>query len=77
MDERFKNYIKKLVQPMRPYEPGEDLQAQGISVWDGDIIELGGMVAVNPDNLEDKWYVAKDFFEKNYIPADITPQPTP
>lgn len=77
MDEKFKNYIKKSIQPMRPYEPGEDLQAQNITVYGKDIPELGGMVAVNPDNPTDQWYVSKDFFEKNYIPADITPQPTP
>lgn len=64
MDERFKNYRKKLMQPMRPYVPGEDLT--GISVNKEDTPELGGMIAVNPSNLEDKWYVGKDFFENNY-----------
>ena len=63
----FRNYVKKSIQPMRPYVPGEDLDAQGISVWDGDVPEEGGMVAVNPKNLDDKWYVAKAFFEDNYV----------
>ena len=70
LDSRLKNYTKKSIQPMRPYEPGEDLQAQGISVWEGDTPELGGMIAINPDNPSDQWYVAKDFFEKNYEPVD-------
>lgn len=49
----FKNYIKKTLQPMRPYVQGENLEAQGISVWDGDVIEKGGMVAQNPKNPDD------------------------
>lgn len=58
------NYRKKNVQPMRPYVPGEDLT--GISVNKEDSPELGGMIAVNPKNPEDRWYVAKKFFEDNY-----------
>lgn len=60
----FKNYRKKSVQPMRPYVPGEDMTH--ISVSESDTLEEGGMVAVNPENQEDRWYVAKKFFEDNY-----------
>lgn len=63
----FKNYRKKSVQPMRPYVPGEDLT--GVSVSPEDTLELGGMIAVNPSNPNDKWYVAKAFFEANYVEA--------
>ena len=63
----YSNYRKKNVQAMRPYVPGEDLSA--VSVSAEDTPELGGMIACNPDNPADKWYVAKDFFEKNYVPA--------
>lgn len=63
----WKDYIKKVVQPMRPYIPGEDLT--GISVWEGDEPEEGGMIAVNPNNLSDQWYVAKKFFTENYVEA--------
>ena len=63
----FKNYMKNTLQPMRTYIPGEDLESQGVSVWDGDVPEEGGMIAINPKNPEDKWYVAKKFFEDNYI----------
>ena len=45
----------------------EDLT--GISVNKEDTPELGGMIAVNPSNPEDRWYVAKQFFEDNYVPA--------
>lgn len=63
----IKNYRKKNVQPMRPYVPGEDLT--GISVSAEDSPEDGGMIAVNPSNEADKWYVAKAFFEENYVEA--------
>ncbi len=61
---QFKNYRKKHVQPMRPYHPGEDLT--GVSVSEQDTPGVGGMIAVNPNNPDDKWYVAKKFFEENY-----------
>ena len=63
----FKNYRKKNVQPMRPYIPGEGLT--GISVNKEDTPEEGGMIAFNPKNPNDQWYVSKQFFEENYIEA--------
>lgn len=60
----FKDYRKKNVQPMRPYVVGEDLT--DISVSAEDTPEEGGMIAVNPDNEVDKWYVGKQFFQDNY-----------
>lgn len=62
----YRYYRKKNVQPMRPYVPGEDMT--GISVSTGDTPELGGMIAQNPTNPKDKWYVSKKFFEENYEP---------
>lgn len=64
----IKLYRKKNLQGMRPYIPGEDLTC--ISVNKEDTPELGGMIAVNKDNSEDRWYVAKKFFEDNYELAD-------
>ena len=64
----FKNYIKNKVQPMRPYIMGEDME--GISVWEGDVLEPGGMIAVNPTDPIDMWYVSKVFFNENYILAE-------
>ena len=66
----FKDYIKQTLQPMRPYIDGEDLASQGVSVWDGDIPEVGGMVAINPKDPTDMWYVSKEFFEHNYNLAE-------
>lgn len=64
----FQFYRKKNVQPMRPYVEGEDLT--GISVNKEDTPEIGGMIAINPKNREDRWYVAKKFFEDNYELAE-------
>jgi len=63
----MQNYRKKNVQPMRPYVVGEDMSA--ISVNAEDTPELGGMVAHNPKNVADQWYIAKQFFEDNYEEA--------
>ncbi len=60
----MRNYRKKNFQPMRRYIPGEDLT--GISVAECDTLEEGGMIASNPDDVGDKWYVAKKYFEDNY-----------
>lgn len=60
----FKLYRKKALQPMRPYVVGEDLT--GILVNKEDTPELGGMIARNPLNHENQWYVAKKFFNDNY-----------
>ena len=52
---------------MRAYVPGEDLT--GISVNEQDNPEMtGGMIAQNPKNPEDQWFVAQAFFEDNYEP---------
>ena len=61
---KFVQYRKKGIAEMRPYILGEDIT--GISVSVGDTLEDGGMIARNPDNFEDRWYVAKDFFKRNY-----------
>ena len=63
-DSGYAEYRKKATQRMRPYVPGEDMT--GISVSSGDVLEEGGMVAVNRDNPTDRWYVSKEFFEANY-----------
>lgn len=64
----FKNYKKPALQPMRPYVQGEDLT--GVSVSEQDTPEVGGMIAINPQNEKDQWYVAKAFFESNYELAE-------
>ena len=67
MNEVFKPYRKLGVQMMRPYIIGEDMT--GISVANTDTPEEGGMVAIDPSNPGDKWYVSKEFFIKSYEAA--------
>ena len=64
----FKKYRKNGIAEMRLYVPGEDLT--GISVNKEDTHELGGMIARNSKNHKDQWYVAKKFFEDNYVAVD-------
>ena len=59
----FKKYAIKGYSEMRPYVPGEDLS--DISVADVDTPEIGGMIARNPKNHQNQWYVAKQYFEDN------------
>ena len=48
----------------RPYVPGEDLT--NVSVSDTNIPGEGGMIARNPENHAEQWYIAADYFAKNY-----------
>jgi hypothetical protein len=63
----WKQYKRKGLSEMRPYAVGEDLT--GISVSQADTPEEGGMIARNPKNHADQWYVAKKYFEDNLEPA--------
>ena len=49
---------------MRPYIPGEDMTF--ISLALGEMPEAGGMIAINPIDDSDQWYISKRFFEENY-----------
>jgi hypothetical protein len=68
MDE-FKQYRRKGLAEMRPYVPGEDLSGVSVSEADDPPNDLG-MIARNPKNHADKWYVAKKYFEDNFEPAE-------
>ena len=65
----FKKYVRKGFSEMRPYIPDEDLS--NISVSDVDTPEIGGMIARNPNNHTDQWYVAKKYFEDNFELARV------
>jgi hypothetical protein len=63
----FQQYRKKQLQEMRPYVSGEDLTGVSVSPADQQLPTLdGGMIARNPKNHADQWYVAKQFFADNY-----------
>ena len=64
----WKQYKRKGLSEMRPYILGEDLtHISGADVDDppNDM----GMVARNPKNHNDQWYVARKYFEDNLEPA--------
>ncbi|MBE9570740.1 MAG: hypothetical protein IMF11_08935 [Proteobacteria bacterium] len=63
--DKFKKYTRKGFSEMRPYVPDEDLS--NVSVAEVDTPEEGGMVARNPKNHRDQWYVAKQYFEDNLV----------
>ena len=56
----------------RPWVLGEDMS--DISVGAQDLANMGarddplkeGMVAQDPDNLNDQWFINKEYFDKNY-----------
>jgi len=58
---------------LRPYIPGEDLSK--ISVNKVDILEEGGMIARNPNNHNDKWYIGKAYFRSNFNISPISAFP--
>lgn len=60
----FRLYQRKGHALMRPYIPGEDLT--NVSVSAEDTPQEGGMIACNPDNPNDLWYVNQAYFEKNF-----------
>jgi hypothetical protein len=60
----WKQYKRKGLSEMRPYINGEDLT--GVSVSDPDHPETDmGMIARNPKDHADQWYVARKYFEDN------------
>lgn len=64
----FKQYQRKGLSEMRPYIKGEDLSKISISALDNPEEDMG-MIARNPLNHEDQWYVARKYFDANLEPA--------
>lgn len=68
----FKKYRKKSIAEMRPYIGGEIMTGISVSEEDKEEVasELGGMIARNPANHSDQWYVGRKFFQDNYEQVD-------
>lgn len=49
---------------MRPYVKGEDLTKVSVSETDNPVEDMG-MIARNPADHKDQWYVARKYFEDN------------
>ena len=61
----WKKYRRTNFAEMRPYIRGEDLTS--ISISNVDKLENDiGMIARNPKNHKDQWYVARKYFEDNF-----------
>lgn len=61
----YKHYRRTGIAEMRPYIPGEDLTGISVAEVDNPPVDLG-MIARNPKNHNDKWYVARKYFEDNF-----------
>ena len=64
----WKKYKRKGLSEMRPYVLGEDLTHISVSPEDDPPNDMG-MIARNPKNHKDQWYVARKYFEDNLEPA--------
>ena len=60
----FKQYKRKGLSEMRPYVYGEDQDQFSVSNEDDPLTDMG-MVARNPKNHKDQWYVARKYFDDN------------
>ena len=60
----YKEYRRKGLSELRSYIKGEDLTNISVSKEDNPETDMG-MIARNPNNLDDMWYVNRDYFEKN------------
>ena len=58
----FKQYKRTNIAEMRPYIQGEDMTSISVAAVDSPS-EDAGMVARNPNNHKDQWYVARNFNE--------------
>ena len=71
MNGEFKRYRRKQIAELRPYVQGENMD--GISVSDADAKagspKAGDMIARNPENHEDQWLVAAQYFADNFEAA--------
>ena len=66
----FQRYPRKGFCEARPYIVGEDLT--GISVSEGDMPpQEGGMIARNPNDHTDMWYINPTYFAENFDPPTL------
>jgi hypothetical protein len=65
----WRQYRRKALAEMRPYQPGETLN--GVSISEADRLagspKAGDMIARNPKNHADQWLVAAQYFKDNFV----------
>jgi hypothetical protein len=66
----FRQYRRKQIAELRPYEPGEDMSRVSISAPDKQAgsPKAGDMIARNPKNHAGKWLVTAQYFADNFEP---------
>ncbi len=64
----YKQYRRKQIAELRPWEPGEPMELISISEPDKEAgsPKPGDMIARNPKNHADKWLVAAQYFADNF-----------
>jgi hypothetical protein len=73
---QFKKYKRTNIAEMRPVtnneilDNGDALLNEGVSISQADLEtgspKIGDMIARNPNNHNDQWLVAKEYFESNF-----------
>jgi hypothetical protein len=69
----FRRYRRSKIAELRPYVPGEsliDISVSAIDRYSGSP-KLGDMIARNPDNHNDQWLVAAQYFADNFDPEPL------
>ncbi len=66
----YKQYRRKQIAELRPWQPGEPMELISISGPDKEAgsPKSGDMIARNPKNHADKWLVAAQYFADNFEP---------
>jgi len=62
---KFKKYKRTNVAEMRLYIKGESLVMISVASVDNPEEDMG-MIARNPENYKDQWYIARKYFEDNF-----------
>ena len=67
----FRQYRRKQIAELRPYEPGENLEGVSVGAEDrkAGSPKWGDMIARNPKNHADQWLVSAKYFAANFEPA--------
>lgn len=72
----FRRYRRTAIAELRPYVPGETLTGRvSISVADQEAgsPKEGDMIARNPENHDDQWLVAEQYFRDNFEEMETGP----
>ncbi len=63
----FKQYRRKQIAELRPFVPEDDMYGVSVSLEDAKAgsPKEGDMIARNPKNHADQWYVNEKYFNEN------------